>query len=70
MIAFKTTQKEKYLLPYMLFFQYIFQVSFFLNNNNFLGVMIRLLLVLAPAMCVVGGIGASYSIRVFSRSLK
>jgi len=32
--------------------------------------MIRLLLVLAPAMCIVGGIGVSYSIRIFTRSLK
>jgi asparagine N-glycosylation enzyme membrane subunit Stt3 len=34
-----------------------------------LGVMVRLLLVLAPATCIMGGIGVSYSIRIFINSL-
>lgn len=36
----------------------------------FASVMVRLLLVLAPAVCIVGGIGASAVIRYFTKSLR
>ena len=34
------------------------------------GVMVRLLLVLAPAVAIVGGIGASYLIRSFTSAIR
>jgi hypothetical protein len=36
---------------------------------HFLGVMIRLTLVLAPAVCVMAGIGVSHAIRIFTNSI-
>jgi len=53
----------------MLYFQYISQVIFSYQNLNFLGVMVRLLLVLAPATCIMSGIGVSFSIRIFVNSI-
>mmetsp|Transcript_15601 Transcript_15601/g.17989 ORF Transcript_15601/g.17989 Transcript_15601/m.17989 type:complete len:770 (+) Transcript_15601:88-2397(+) len=48
----------------------IFAVIYVILAAYFSSVMIRLLLVLAPAMCVVGGIGASATVRFFVKSMR
>jgi len=50
----------------MLYYLFILPVfKFFIK-----GVMIRLLLVMAPAVCIASGIGASNLIRYFTKSLR
>lgn len=36
----------------------------------FASVMVRLLLVLAPAVSIMGGIGVSWTVRLFTKSIR
>ncbi len=48
----------------------IFTAMYVVLAVYFASVMVRLLLVLAPAVSICGGIGASYTIRYLTRSLR
>jgi len=48
----------------------IFMAMYVILAVYFASVMVRLLLVLAPAVSICGGIGASYTIRYLTKSLR
>lgn len=48
----------------------IFVAIYLVLSVYFAAVMVRLLLVLGPAVCIVGGIGVSWTISLFTKSLR
>ncbi|CAK9304730.1 unnamed protein product [Gordionus sp. m RMFG-2023] len=47
----------------------VFIILYVITSVYFTGVMVRLMLVLAPAMCIIGAIGASSVLRVYIKNL-
>jgi dolichyl-diphosphooligosaccharide--protein glycosyltransferase len=48
----------------------LFSALYVVLSVYFASVMVRLLLVLAPAVCIAAGIGASVIVRFFTKSLR
>jgi len=48
----------------------IFVLSYVVLSVYFAGVMVRLLLVMAPAVCIASGVGISWVFRIFAKSIR
>jgi len=48
----------------------IFVAIYLVLSVYFASVMVRLLLVLGPAVCIAGGIGVSWTVNLFTKSLR